>query len=252
MPIARRLAMGLVGVAIAPAVWALVKASGAVSDRMLPSPLAVITAAYDIEPSILVHLASTASRLFVGFVLGTVLGLSVGIVISQARTVAALTLPTLHAIRAIPAAAAVPFFLLWFGFSEWGRVLLVVVTVAANVAVAGAQIMAATPEKYSVMLLGFSVNRYRLLCAYALPWVLSRILPTLRFALALVVGAQAVSELLGAQVGLGYVIQSARSTFSLPVLFLAVLLLGLVTAIADYFLCAAWRRIVFWEQGARS
>ena len=248
----RSLVLGAIGVGAAPAVWAAIKASGAVSDRMLPSPLAVFMAWSDIEPNILLHMASTASRLAVGFVLGTAIGLGLGIAISQGRALAMLVLPTLHAIRAIPAAAAVPFFLLWFGFSELGRIVLVLVTVATNVAVASAQILASTPERYSVMLQGFHVDRRRLVRAYALPWVLSRILPTLRFSLALVVGAQAVSELLGAQLGLGYVIQSARSTFSLPALFLAVILLGVVTTAADYLLCWSWKRIVYWDQGVGS
>ena len=242
----------MVGVGIAPAVWALKRRLARSPTECSRHLLRFFWQLEILSPALTDHLASTASRLVAGFVVGTLLGLGLGVLVSQSRSLAALTLPTLQSIRAIPAAAAVPFFLLWFGFSELGRILLVVVTVAANVAVAAAQIMSAIPDKYVVMLRSFPVGRLRQLRAFALPWVLSRILPTLRFSLALVVGAQAVSELLGAQIGLGYVIQSARSTFSLPALFLAVLLLGVLTAVADYALCTAWRRIVFWEHGARS
>jgi ABC-type nitrate/sulfonate/bicarbonate transport system permease component len=245
----RRILTLLIGIALIPAIWTSLKVTGLVSDRVLPSLPAVVAAAMDIEPSIFVHFASTGARLIVGLAIGTVLGIAIGILVNLGRTTADLILPMLHALRAIPAAAAVPFFLLWFGFSETGRVLLVVIAVATNVAVAAANILSRTPERYAIMFRGFGIDGHRLIRAYALPMVLSGILPTLRFSLALVIGAQTVSELLGAQVGLGYVIQNARSTFSLPALFLAMILLGVMTAGADAFLCWLWRRMIYWERG---
>jgi sulfonate transport system permease protein len=236
------------GVLLIPAVWVLLKWLGIISDRLLPSPAAVLRAWRDIEPNILVHLTSTAARLIVGFVAGTLLGVALGILCGQGRVASNLLMPSLHALRAVPATATVPFFILWFGFSEGGRFLLVVMAVATNVAVASAQILYRVPERYAVMFRGFDLDGRRLIWAYAVPTVASQILPTLRFSLAVVIGAQVVSELLGAQVGLGYVLQSARATFSLPALFLAMILLGALTATADTFLCILWRRVVFWER----
>jgi len=236
------------GIALIPAVWLLLKAMGIVSDRMLPAPLAVLLAAGDIEPNILIHLGSTAARLLVGFTAGTIIGLILGIAMHQGRAPLNLLMPSIQAIRAIPAAAAVPFFLLWFGFAESGRLLLVVVAVATNVAVASVDILSHTPDRYAIMFQSFGIDGRRLIRSYVMPTLLAGILPTLRFSLAVVIGAQIVSELLGAQVGLGYVIQNARATFSLPALFLAMILLGLLTAGSDALLCALWRKVVYWER----
>lgn len=237
-----------VGFGLIPAIWVMLKASHVVSDRLLPSPWAVLIAYQDIEPSIFIHCISTAARLAIGFFFGALLGIGLGIAANWGPIPQKLLLPSLQAVRAIPAAATVPFFLLWFGFSESGRLLLVVLAVATNVAIASTQILSRVPERYAIFFRGFNLDGRRLLRAYVLPTVAARILPTLRFSLALVVGAQTVSELLGAQVGLGYVMQSARATFSMPALFLAMILLGILTAVADGLLCAVWRRIVYWEK----
>jgi len=170
----------------------------------------------------------------------------------QGRAAVNLLLPTIQALRAIPAAAAVPFFLLWFGFSETGRLLLVVIAVATNVAVATLDILSKTPERYAIMFSSFGIQGRHMIRKYVIPMVLTGILPTLRFSLAVVIGAQAVSELLGAQVGLGYLIQNARATFSLPTLFLAMILLGVMTATADALLCFIWRRLLYWDRRSTS
>lgn len=247
---ARQIVIITLGVALIPVIWLLLKVVGAASDRMLPSPVSVLTAAADIHPSIVIHFASTFARLLVGFGLGSLVGVSLGVLMNLGRMPTQLLLPSIQAIRAVPAAAAVPFFLLWFGFSETGRLLLVLVAVASNVAVATVDILSRTPERYAVMFRGFGLDGRRLVRSYVVPTVLGGILPTLRFSLAVVIGAQAISELLGAQVGLGYLIQNARATFALPSLFLAIILFGVMTAGADILLCFLWRRLVYWKREA--
>ena len=65
--------------------------------------------------------------------------------------------------------------------------------------------------------------------------------------MALAIGAVTVSELLGSQVGLGYLIQTSRLTFWLDLLFLSMLLLGILSAAFDWLLRGLWGVIVFWR-----
>jgi ABC-type nitrate/sulfonate/bicarbonate transport system permease component len=52
--------------------------------------------------------------------------------------------------------------------------------------------------------------------------------------------------MLGSQIGLGYLAQSARATFSLDLLFLTVICLGIISAVADELLVIGWRTTLFW------
>lgn len=84
--------------------------------------------------------------------------------------------------------------------------------------------------------------------ANRIPRIAETLLPTLRFGLALALGLIAVSEMLGAQYGLGYLMQTSRATFSLNVLILCAFLLGVIATASDMALRYAWPHIVTWRR----
>ena len=81
-----------------------------------------------------------------------------------------------------------------------------------------------------------------------MPFVLPTLLPTVRYSVVIAIGVIIVSELLGSQVGLGYLIQTSRTTFSMHVVMLAAILLGVLSVLLDWGVRLLWRRMVFWRQ----
>jgi ABC-type nitrate/sulfonate/bicarbonate transport system permease component len=246
MPVSHRV-LAVAGFLIAPALWIALKHFGLVSDRYLPSPDAVIRACWELEPNIFVHLAFTAFRLACGFVAGVGTGILLGIAVTRSKILSYLISPMLDSMRSIPAMAIVPFFLLWFGFSEEGKILLVVTGIAFNIAVAVNQVLREIPEKHRIMFKSFGIKASSMTRDYSIPRILETLLPTIRFSLSTAIGVVIVSELLGSQVGLGYVVQTARSTFSMHVIFLATILLGILSAIVDRVVTTLWNRAVYWR-----
>lgn len=242
-----RVVIGIIGVILPLACWYLIKALFRVPDLYLPSPESVIEAAEAIEPGLMFHTMATLVRLVVGYSLGTALGIAIGILSARWRTVDLLISPTVHSLRAVPAAAAVPFFLMWFGFAETGRYLIVLCAVAFNVAVAAQQILSEHSRPHLTFFRSYEVPPGSLPIRYSLPRVFEDILPTLRYSLALSIGAVAVAELLGAQVGLGYLLQSGRSTFSFNLMFLAIIVIGAIASALDLLLKIVWRVVVYWR-----
>jgi ABC-type nitrate/sulfonate/bicarbonate transport system permease component len=149
--------------------------------------------------------------------------------------------------RSIPAIAAVPFFLLWFGFSEHGKILLVLTGIAFNIAVATNQVLSAIPEKDRILFRSFGIAPNAMIVDYMLPRLLEALLPTVRFSLSTAMGVVIVSELLGSQIGLGYLMQTARSTFSMHVIFLATIMLGVLNAIVDAVVVHLWSKSLYWK-----
>jgi ABC-type nitrate/sulfonate/bicarbonate transport system permease component len=64
----------------------------------------------------------------------------------------------------------------------------------------------------------------------------------------LALGVIVVSEMLGAQTGLGYLMQTSRATFSLNVIFLSASVLGLIAGALDLVLRLLWGSIVSWRK----
>ncbi|ESS72052.1 ABC-type nitrate/sulfonate/bicarbonate transport system, permease component [Methyloglobulus morosus KoM1] len=236
------------GFVLFPLIWITLKYFGEIADRYLPDPIAVLESASLVDPSIAVHTFYTVTRFTTGFVFGTTLGVGITLIMYRSSLINALLLPIIQSSRAIPAVALIPFFILWFGFSEVGRYFLVLTGTAFNVAVAGLEILSKIPERYSIMFASFGLKPTQFCIRYGLPSICDGLLPTLRFSLSSSIGLIVASEMLGAQVGLGYLAQSARATFSLDLLFLVVILLGIISSIADWLLIILWGKLLFWRR----
>ena len=225
--------------------WAMAKFLFHVPDRYFPSFAQVIMGIHDVGSELLVDTAITFLRICVGFFGGAILGVAAALYCYRA-SVLAVFMPSVNAIRAVPPVAMIPFFLLWFGFSEIGRLVLVFVGLGVNVFVAAAELMTTPRERDRILFMSFPTPARKLIWSFWLPRVLEGLLPTLRFGLATVVGLVIVAEMLGAQSGLGYLIQTSYETFSLHVILLATAILGIMTAVLDITLQFSWRNILYW------
>jgi ABC-type nitrate/sulfonate/bicarbonate transport system permease component len=230
-----------------PLIWIFCKDILSISDRYLPSISATFSAVKDIEPNVFIHTAYTVSRLLGGMILGVVIGIGLGLWLYYSSLINNFLSPIIQSIRSIPPIATVPFFLLWFGFSEFGKYCLVTSGIALYIAISAYQTLLKMPEKYQILFKSFGINPNKRVLTYTLPIVLENIFPTIRYSLSTAIGLVIVSELLGAQIGLGYLIQTSRTTFSLHVIFLAVILLGIINFIFDTLIRFLWKKIVYWQ-----
>jgi ABC-type nitrate/sulfonate/bicarbonate transport system permease component len=239
----------IAAVLILPIIWIGVKYGFGIPDRYLPAPWDVVASIGTLRPPFLLHVAVSWLRLCTGYIVGVAVGLAIGIAWWRSPAVFAWTNPSAQALRSVPATATVPFFILWLGFSEVGRLLLIVMGIALNIGIATYQTLGNVPRKYLVALHSAGLSpRDVALRQFALPIVVEALLPTLRFALSTAIGLVVVSEILGSQSGLGYLIQTARSTFSLHLVFLAALAFGVINVASDSLVQLAWRTTVFWRQ----
>lgn len=237
-----------VGCVLPLIVWVLVKYCFGIEDRYLPSPKDVLLVFGTLKPSILLHGAVSLGRLIIGFVVGSFSGIFLGILLFKSKIAYNLLYPTIQSIRAIPPYALIPFFLLWFGFSEVGKFITLISGVLFNLAIASYQSLMLIEDRYSLFFKGIRKEARSFTKSFTLPYVLERILPTLRFSLSTAIGLVVVAEMLGAQTGLGYVIQTSRSTYSMDAIFLAAFLFGIISFIVDKVLVSLWGKVVFWRK----
>jgi len=237
----------VVPTALGLTLWLGVKHLFEIPDKYLPGMTSLGEAVTDIGLDWAGHIAATASRTLIGFLLGILAGLSAALLLFRIR-VLIWVLPLVHAIRAVPAVAVVPFFLLWFGFSEVGRYLLVILGLGLNVMVAAADVLERPSESDRLLFQNFRAPLHTRVLGYWAWRILEGLLPTLRFGVALALGVIVVSEMLGAQSGLGYLIQTSRQTLSLNVILLCSILLGLMATTLDLALQLVWRTWVNWRR----
>lgn len=236
-----------VGIIFIPAIWVILKFFFNISDRYLPSPISVVDAFNTITPNILVHFFWSFIRLIIGYSGGVIIGISLGLLLFRSKTLNDLLFPILQSFRSVPAAATVPFFLLWFGFEEKGKLILIFTGIAFNLTITTLEILSKIPEKYIIFFTSIKKKPENYIQTFALPFVIEKLLPTLRFSLSTAIGLVVVSEFLGSQVGLGYLIQTARSTFSMNVIFTCMALFGIMNFVVDKILVIFWSKLIYWK-----
>ena len=201
----------------------------------LPSPTSVWLAGVDLYNRGLLyqHVAISTQRVLIGFTIGSVVGLIVASTVGLSRLADLLLGPSLGGLRAVPSLAWVPLLGLYLGLNEDSKVTLIAIgaffpvytTVAAALRHVDPQLVEAGRA--------YGYSGTRLLGLVQLPAVVPAVISSLRLALAQSWLFLVAGELLGASLGLGFLLVESQQNGRLDRLFLVIILLGVLGKITD-------------------
>ena len=235
-----------------PVLWMCVSWSVVVKPLFLPDPVRVIQAAWDIQhPNLFVHTVATLCLIVSGYALGVVSGYTAGLLLRHSFIVRNFFTPIIETMRPVPAVALIPFFILWFGYSATGKIVLIAAGVFLIIVVGVINAIDTLDPLYIRSALALGGNNWKFLWHAALPAILPAMLGHMRVALAIAITLAIVSEFMGATRGLGLVINSALNTFSSHTVMLVIIILGMIGSILDAILCFIWSKLTKWPQEAR-
>jgi len=238
--------LGFTAMLLVVVAWVILTEGGIVKPLYLPGPRDIIRAISDVAEELPIHIFVTLIRTLVGYGLGVSLGIGVGLLMGYSKVTKASLHGIIEAWRPIPPIALIPFFLLWFGFSFFGRILLVTLGVALIMVVATYEAMQNVPAQLSEAAKTLGARRQQVLWTVQWPAIRPELRGSLRVSLALSISLVIASEFLGAQTGLGYLINVSKVTFSTHVILLAVILLGIISGSLDYLLRCLLKRLTPW------
>src|SRR5215470_8765742 len=132
-PLAKRryAALAILSPALILLVWTLLTFRGAVPPVILPSPFAVAASLWDMVEHgysgtpIAVHVAASLTRVGVAFVVGSVLGIAIGLLRGRVSAIDALFVAPSAVLLPIPPLGLIPLFILWFGIGELSKIVLI-------------------------------------------------------------------------------------------------------------------------------
>ena len=231
------------------AVWWIIAASGLVNPDFLPTPPQVGAAAKELfeEGALLSDLRVSLVRAAIGFLIGSCLGVSVGLLTARTKVFDFALNPLLTILRPIPAIALVPLAIVWFGIGEGSKYFVIAYTVFLAVWLnthAGATSVASTYIRASRSL---GASRGREFFEVILPAAAPYIVAGLRMGAALAFLSLVAAELSGASAGIGFRIQEARQFLRTDRMFVGLIELGVLGALLDLTFLAISRRLVHWE-----
>lgn len=237
-----------------------------VPTSSLPSPVSVASRvaadffsapeleAYGLPPdtSLLNSMTYTAENVFVAVLLGGFIGTVSGLMAARLSLVRAVIDPVALTAGTIPILIAAPFFLIWFGIGRTSAVALVMFYVIVTLYVFSQRAADNLDPVYEESARTLGAGDWRIVRDILIPGTLPQILGGLRIALAGAWGLEAISELLGAERGMGKIISMLGFTNDVEGIFATLTILGIVAVAADALLSRAIARLTAWSARART
>ncbi|HSN20151.1 MAG TPA: ABC transporter permease [Usitatibacter sp.] len=193
------------------------------------------------------HLWVTLEETVLAFVIGSVLGLAVGLWLGLSPTASALFDPYITAMNAMPRVVLAPIFMVWFGLGIWSKVALGVTLVFFIVffnVYQGVKEVSPVVLNNTVML---GASRRQLLRHVYLPSATSWVFSSLHTSVGMAFVGAVVGEYLGSASGVGYLIQQAEGAFDINSVFAGILVLTAFALALDYAVTHAERRLLRWR-----
>lgn len=231
------------------AVWQIAVLSGWLSTRILPAPSAVLTAGWALLSSgdIWQHLAISAQRASIGFVIGGGAGLLLGFITGLSRWGERFLDSTIQMVRNVPHLALIPLVILWFGIDESAKVFLVALGTLFPIYLNTYHGIRNVDAGLVEMARSYGLSGFALFWQVILPGALPSILVGVRFALGFMWLTLIVAETISASAGIGYLAMNAREFLQTDVVVLAILLYAVLGKLADVAARALERTWLRWH-----
>lgn len=230
-------------------VWEISAALQWVSPIMLPAPSLIFSTFVDLAASgeLASHLGISVYRAALGFLLGGGLGLLFGLTTGLFRRAEETVDPTIQMFRMIPHLAITPLFILWFGFGEFSKVLLIAKGAFFPLYVnTFLGIRSADAKLFDVAKI-LEFNRWKQMTRLVLPSALPNILLGLRLSLGIAWLGLVVAELMGSSEGIGYLIMDARQFSQTEIVMVGILIFAVVGKATDSFVRYLEKRLLRWR-----
>ncbi|MEO9790299.1 MAG: ABC transporter permease subunit [Aurantimonas coralicida] len=203
------------------------------------------------ETGLMGSMAYTAANVLIAVVVGGLIGTVLGLFAARVPVARAISDPILNTVGTIPILGMAPFFLIWFGTGRWSAVLLVTVYVLVILYLFAQRAAENLDPVYESSARTFGAGTGDILRDILIPGTLPQVLGGIRIALAGAWGLEAIAELLGAQQGIGKIIEVLAGSLDIEGIFAALLVLGIVAVIADWIAGALVRYVTRWSVSAR-
>jgi NitT/TauT family transport system permease protein len=217
----------------------------------IPAPGEVLVTLFREGPELLAQAWPTLSATLYGFFLSAIFGILVAMLIAGSRTVESYVYPLLVFSQSIPKVAIAPLFVVWFGFGLLPKVLCAFLLGFFPIVVSAVQgFKSVDPEMLDLVraMEASPIQSFRII---KLPHAMPAIFAGLKVSVTLAVVGTVVGEFVGANSGLGYVLQRSIGNFELPTMFAALLVLALLGMVLFWLIEAVERLVIPWHSSQR-
>ncbi|MBK3591910.1 ABC transporter permease [Streptomyces sp. MBT51] len=239
--------LNLAALAAGLGIWALLARAGV---QALPGPVAVGKRAAELiaDGTLVVDALASLRRVLVGFALGTLLAVPVGFLMGWYPVARGLLEPYIQFFRTVPPLAMIPLAIVLMGIGEVPKIFVIFLAAFLSSVVAAFQGVVGVDRTLIDAARVLGARDGTVFLKVVVPASAPFILVGMRIGLGSAWGTLVAAELIAAQEGLGFRMQSAQLYYDLPTIFVGLITIGLLGLLMDRLLLLAERRLTRWQE----
>ena len=231
-------------------VWEAVCRAGWVSPLVLPAPsriwdgLVILFTA----PWFPQHVWLTTAETLIGFVIGGVAAILLGIVMVNMPLFKEVIYPYVVAFQVMPKVVLAPIFITWFGFGMESKIVMAIAISFFPVVINTVVGLESVEENASLLMRSFVASRRQVFCKLAWPTALPSIFAGLKTSLTLALIGALVAEFVTAKEGLGTLITTFSFELKVYLVFACIIVVSVLGLVLYGLMEYLERKIVFWRR----
>ena len=225
-------------------IWHLIAAG--TTPLILPGPKDVFMRlfSYFVSGRVWPHLFMTTQEILAGFVLGSILGLGFGTLISESVIARKVIMPYIIVTQALPKFALAPMLVIWFGFGMAPKVIIAALIAFFPLVENTYMGLTTTPGSQLELFRALRASRITTLLKLRVPHAIPAIFSGFRVALMLSLVGAVVAEYVGANQGLGALIIVSQGTLDTELMFVAFVVLTVLGLSLDWLYGLVYKAVL--------
>jgi NitT/TauT family transport system permease protein len=193
---------------------------------------------------LLLHTGVTIAEVLAGFILGSLLGAVVGYLLGMSPAAEFALSPYILALQIAPKVAFAPLFILWMGFTVYPKILVAILIVFFPVMINVLTSIRTIDPDLINLARSFKATRIQIFWKVEFPTSMPPMFAGLRIGATLAVVGVVVGELVGGNVGLGFLLTFGEGQANTPLVFVSIVMLTVVGGIAYLGVILIERRVL--------
>jgi NitT/TauT family transport system permease protein len=235
--------------------WELFARVGVIDTRLFPAPTRIFVVLWQmLAPSpqypageLWTQVSISLSRIVVGFLLGAVPGIVVGLAMGLFGPIRAIIQPLVDGTFPIPKSALLPLFIMIFGIGEESKYAIIATAVIYLVLINTVAGVRNIEKIYLDVGHNFHASRLMMFTDIALPGALPMIVTGIKLGSGVALLVLVTAEFVGAKSGIGYLIWTSWQVFQVEKMYVGLMVIALIGFMLAILLNWLQRVLVPWK-----